>query len=67
MVYDFHLRFKELSCLKTLKTKMLEAIQFGGCLEETFRKNLKETGLRFMKTVSNREVLMEKYDIQIKR
>lgn len=65
-IYDIHLQRKELPVLRTLKSKLVEAIQFKGCTE-TLRTMLKEMGFRFHKSECNKRMLMEKRDIRLKR
>lgn len=66
MIYDFHIRFKEVVTLKSLKIKLFEAIGFQGCLK-TLRRIVKDMGFYFAKTESNRCILMEKYEVRLKR
>lgn len=66
MVYDFHRRYKELPTVKSLKTKLSEAINYNGS-EKTLRKILHEMGFEFSKMNDNRKVLMEKQDVALKR
>ncbi|XP_068619729.1 uncharacterized protein [Battus philenor] len=66
MIYDFHLSFHELPTLNSLKLKLLEAIDFRGS-EKTLRRILRQMGFRFKKMEDNRRVLMEKYDVRLKR
>lgn len=66
MVYDFHLRFKEHPTIKSLRAKLIEAINFKGCAD-TLRKILHDMGFRFYKIGNNRKLLMEKHEIRLKR
>lgn len=66
MIYNFQLTLKELPTVNNLRNKLIEAINFKGCVE-TLRLILKDMGFKFLKTDTNRRLLMEKTDIRLKR
>lgn len=66
-IYDFHLRYKQLCTINSLREKLIPAIGFQGCLE-TLRQILTDMGFKFMRTEKKRGgFLAEKSEVRLKR
>ncbi|KAK4882287.1 hypothetical protein RN001_005606 [Aquatica leii] len=63
VIHNFHMTDGTVPSLKTILLKFKDAVEFEGG-RETLRKIIHDIGFRWRKTKSNRQILMEKTDIQ---
>lgn len=66
LVYDFHLKLKKEINFEEMKKICAESIDYkGGC--ETIKKILEQMGFHHMHTEDYRKVLVEKFEVRLKR